>query len=725
MMNTGIMIFKKKKALRTQNPLKSRTQRPIRIMVCLLLSFYVLLPLKSSLAVAIAPNADQTIQTFVNTHSGTGVLLKNVGSGQVNSSNADIPTTAASLYKLFVAQFLFYQKSQGALNFDAKRNLSQDAIVQSSENISDCGGPPIDTEVQSCLNAMWPSQPTTSTQVSVDECLPKMIIYSDNICGKFYLDYGRDNGIYKYLSSSGYTNTDLGRGGLKTSPSDVAKLLSSVAQNSLVSPTDSQQLYSLMSQQAHRNKIPAGVPSLEVANKTGEIHPPNGPNSHDAAIIKEGGNTYVLVIMTSLNPDLASDDAVIARFVSNIFGTGTQIPGGAEAAGLCFSGSAGPTVSVDQQLHWPWYVANGGSGGSCACVGTGSLPSYIPEPYNGAFTKAANAHNVAPELIAALFTSEQGHFYGIDYRTKLPEVWPKFPQAHPDPNSGWSVSSADAHGPFQFIPSTWGDPVNMGEDGDGDGEKNPNHLLDAAFGAANYAERLKATLDTPVESWRDFIFSYNHLDSYVDRAIDIYYIYIRDGGGSPSTNSSQLCGAGGVSPDGFVFPQLTSKSQLARQNPQDYRPDCKNPVSQHGPGDLDGGCHHDYLAADIMNDTGTPVVAVRPGKIMSAKESGSVGMTVRLYSDPKLGGDGLWYYFAHMLSVSDGGGLKVTVDDVVQAGDQLGVVGNTGDAQGTTQHTHIDISPVENDFGRGYYGTKGPLLDPQPALKAAYENLPD
>lgn len=371
-----------------------------------------------------------------------------------------------------------------------------------------------------------------------------------------------------------------------------------------------------------------------------------------------------------------------------------------------------------------WYSAEGSSAGCTPSAG--SLPSFVPEPYNGSFTTAAKAHNTSPALIAALFTEE--NFTGID-PPKIPGRWADFIKKHPDPNSGWGVNpDSQAAGPFQFIPSTWGPPVNMGEDGDGDGNKDVNNLMDAAHGAANYAERGGATLDKPVDSWRKFIFSYNHADWYV-QAVYKYYYYYAKGGNETAGVSPGYCG-GGVSPDGFVFPMLTTKGKLADQNPYTWNPNCTNSVSEMGPGSsnperkIDGLCHHTYLAADIFNTPGTPVVTVRPGRIVSAHDGGDVGMTVRLYSDKALGGDGLWYYFAHMLKAGGGGGLAVQVDDIVQAGDKLGKVGTSSDAQSTQPHLHFDVSRVENGFSRGRDGTDGPLLDPMPALKKAYEGLP-
>lgn len=68
-----------------------------------------------------------------------------------------------------------------------------------------------------------------------------------------------------------------------------------------------------------------------------------------------------------------------------------------------------------------------------------------------------------------------------------------------------------AVGPLQFIPDTW---VRWGADGNGDGVADPNQIDDAALAAARY---LCASGEMrSVEGWRAAIFSYNHLDSYVD-----------------------------------------------------------------------------------------------------------------------------------------------------------------------------------------------------------------
>jgi membrane-bound lytic murein transglycosylase B len=68
-----------------------------------------------------------------------------------------------------------------------------------------------------------------------------------------------------------------------------------------------------------------------------------------------------------------------------------------------------------------------------------------------------------------------------------------------------------AVGPLQFIPATW---QRWGADGNGDGVADPNQIDDAALAAGRYL--CAAGEMTSAGGWRRAVFSYNHLDSYVD-----------------------------------------------------------------------------------------------------------------------------------------------------------------------------------------------------------------
>ena len=112
-------------------------------------------------------------------------------------------------------------------------------------------------------------------------------------------------------------------------------------------------------------------------------------------------------------------------------------------------------------------------------------------------------------------------------------------------------------------------------------------------------------------------------------------------------------------------------------------------------GDISSGWHH---GDDIFAPLGAPLLAVASGTLFS------VGWN-------KVGGNRLWlrdgqgnlFYYAHLSAFSP---LAVN-GNKVNAGDVIGFVGNTGDAQGTPFHLHFEIHPV-GLLGLGYDGAVDP-----------------
>lgn len=112
-------------------------------------------------------------------------------------------------------------------------------------------------------------------------------------------------------------------------------------------------------------------------------------------------------------------------------------------------------------------------------------------------------------------------------------------------------------------------------------------------------------------------------------------------------------------------------------------------------GDVSGGWHH---GDDIFAPLGAPLLAVASGTVFS------VGWN-------KIGGNRLWlrdgqgnlFYYAHLSAFSP---LAVNGNQV-NAGDVVGFVGNTGDAQGTPFHVHFEVHPV-GLLGLGYDGAVNP-----------------
>lgn len=91
-------------------------------------------------------------------------------------------------------------------------------------------------------------------------------------------------------------------------------------------------------------------------------------------------------------------------------------------------------------------------------------------------------------------------------------------------------------------------------------------------------------------------------------------------------------------------------------------------------------------AIDVYAKTGTPIVAPVAGKVTSVQSGGKGGYTVSV-----LGDDGITYYFAHMDTEA-----VVGRGDKVRAGEHLGFVGSSGNAQGTSPHLHFSMKKNGN-----------------------------
>jgi murein DD-endopeptidase MepM/ murein hydrolase activator NlpD len=124
-------------------------------------------------------------------------------------------------------------------------------------------------------------------------------------------------------------------------------------------------------------------------------------------------------------------------------------------------------------------------------------------------------------------------------------------------------------------------------------------------------------------------------------------------------------------------------------------------------GDVSGNWHH---GDDIFAPLGAPILAVADGLVFS------VG-----WND--VGGNRLWlrdaqgneFYYAHLSAFTP----LAKNGHMVKAGEVLGFVGNTGDAQGTPTHLHFEVHPYSLLF-MGYDGA----VDPTPYLDA-WKHLQD
>lgn len=143
--------------------------------------------------------------------------------------------------------------------------------------------------------------------------------------------------------------------------------------------------------------------------------------------------------------------------------------------------------------------------------------------------------------------------------------------------------------------------------------------------------------------------------------------------------------------------------------------------------------HHDYPATDIITKKGCAFLAPIDGTVdeVSRKDRWS-GKTNRGQDRGGLfvsiiGVDGVRYYGSHLSEVA--GGIEPGV--VVTAGQELGKVGDTGSARGTSPHLHFGLSwPTEKGDWKIRRGAllpykylkswqKGGNLSPVDAIEAA------
>src|SRR6266513_2496526 len=118
-------------------------------------------------------------------------------------------------------------------------------------------------------------------------------------------------------------------------------------------------------------------------------------------------------------------------------------------------------------------------------------------------------------------------------------------------------------------------------------------------------------------------------------------------------------------------------------------------------GDVPGNWHH---GDDIFAPLGAPVLACADGTVFSVGWNDVGGNRIWLRD-----GQGNEFYYAHLSAYSP----AARNGNHVKAGEVIGFVGNTGDAEGTPYHLHFEVHPVAY-LTLGYDGA----VDPTPYLLA-------
>lgn len=183
-----------------------------------------------------------------------GVSVRELGGqGRYASYNADQLFFAASIYKLYVVDYLFGRIEAG--NLDPATTLGSNR--------------------------------------SVDDCINAIILVSDNACPE-----GVANAVgWGTLNASAHNITggvSLVGGNIKVSANGAADFMVKLYDGQLMSASNTNRLLGLMKNQKYRQAIPAGSRGATVADKVGFY----GGSWHDVGIVYGAKSTYVLSVMS-------------------------------------------------------------------------------------------------------------------------------------------------------------------------------------------------------------------------------------------------------------------------------------------------------------------------------------------------------------------------------------------------------------------------------------------
>jgi murein DD-endopeptidase MepM/ murein hydrolase activator NlpD len=286
-------------------------------------------------------------------------------------------------------------------------------------------------------------------------------------------------------------------------------------------------------------------------------------------------------------------------------------------------------------------------------------------------------------------------------------------------------SSAGAIGWMQFMPSTW---MHWGVDANGDGVADPWNATDAIFSAARYLQAAGA----PADLYRA-VYAYNHADWYVNEVLSLADLYQANGATAFSLDRMQqnldaarkaVVDAAArlrrlqaresriaLLSDRLAFEPAVAKAAAALASARaalagaqqasaaaSFAPAASTLLS--GP-TFDSGwafpvgggpevvsashTHHDYPAVDIAAPAGSPVYAINDAVVLRAWTQPDprcgIGLTFRTP-------DGQVWTYCH-LAVLD---PSVVPGASLASGQQVGLVGSTGEATGP--HLHLQLQPA-------------------------------
>ncbi len=273
-----------------------------------------------------------------------------------------------------------------------------------------------------------------------------------------------------------------------------------------------------------------------------------------------------------------------AAWTASLAGVGptatVSAPTAAESTSLP-DGTSVPTEAIEAPASVSGGDLGGGAGGNTAQIIATSSTNGIPSAALAAYQRAETVINSADttcnlswQLVAAIgrVESDHGRYAGNalnDEGVATPGI---YGIALNGKNNTAVIRDTDAGlydndlvfdravGPMQFIPSTWS---VVGVDADGDAQRNPQDIDDAALATAVYLCSGNDDLAT-LTGQRASVYRYNHSQSYVDLVLSIMENYMS---GDYTSVPNSTTAAGYIVPDpGYTAPSGGTKGNKGPQS---------------------------------------------------------------------------------------------------------------------------------------------------------------
>jgi beta-lactamase class A len=218
-----------------------------------------------------------------------GIMVEDLNTGLSSSVNANAEMPAASTIKVPVMVEVFKRLAHGDFDLNRKVTLRQSDRDWGWGDLSDAAG---------------------GSRYTVSKLLTLMITESDNTATNMLIRLVGRRAINREMVSLGLYKTSLHdyirsegpiRYALRSSPSDMVRLLTAMARYQLVDEWSSRAMISIMAGQHHNGLIPEPLPhGITIAHKTGELH----DTLNDVGIVYLNSEPYAIAVMATNLPTL-------------------------------------------------------------------------------------------------------------------------------------------------------------------------------------------------------------------------------------------------------------------------------------------------------------------------------------------------------------------------------------------------------------------------------------